>query len=41
MKAYCLNKISPVALAGLNENDTIVDDIVNADSVLVNPYHAF
>lgn len=35
MKAYCLNNISPVALAGLNENDTIVDDIVNADSVLV------
>ena len=35
MKAYCLNNISPVALAGLNENDTIVDDILKADSVLV------
>lgn len=35
MKAYCLNKISPVALKGLKAPDTIVDDINAADSILV------
>ena len=35
MKAYCLNKISPIALDGLKAPDTIVDDINNADSILV------
>ena len=35
MKAYCLNNISPVALAGLKNNDVIVEDIIDADSILV------
>ena len=35
MKAYCLNKISPIALEGLKAPDMVVDDINNADSVLV------
>ena len=35
MKAYCLNKISPIALEGLKGPDTVVDDINNADSILV------
>ena len=35
MKAYCLNKISPIALEGLKVPDMIVDDINNADSILV------
>ena len=35
MKAYCLNNISPVALAGLKNNDVIVEDIIEADSILV------
>ena len=35
MKAYCLNKISPIALKGLKAPDTIVDDISKADSILV------
>ena len=35
MKAYCLNKISPIALKGLKAPDTIVDDIAKADSILV------
>ena len=35
MKAYCLNKISPIALEGLKAPDTVVDDINNADSILV------
>ncbi|MCQ2800833.1 MAG: 3-phosphoglycerate dehydrogenase family protein [Bacilli bacterium] len=35
MKAYCLNKISPVALKGLKAPDIIVDDINAADSILV------
>ena len=35
MKAYCLNKISPIALEGLKAPDMVVDDINNADSILV------
>ena len=35
MKAYCLNKISKIALDDLKAPDTIVDDINNADSILV------
>ena len=35
MKAYCLNKISPLALKGLKAPDMVVDDINNADSILV------
>ena len=35
MKAYCLNNISPVALNGLKNNDVTVDDINQADSILV------
>ena len=35
MKAYCLNKISPIALKDLKAPDTIVDDISKADSILV------
>ena len=35
MKAYCLNKISPIALEGLKAPDTVVDDINSADSILV------
>ena len=41
MKAYCLNKISPIALEGLKAPDTVVDDINAADSILVSsqPMH--
>ena len=35
MKAYCLNKISPIALEGLKAPDMVVDDINAADSILV------
>ena len=35
MKAYCLNEISKIALDELKAPDTIVDDINNADSILV------
>lgn len=35
MKAYCLNKISPIAIEGLKAPDVVVDDINNADSILV------
>ena len=35
MKAYCLNKISPIALKGLKSPDTTVEDINKADSILV------
>ncbi|MBO7573816.1 MAG: 3-phosphoglycerate dehydrogenase [Bacilli bacterium] len=35
MKAYCLNKISPIALKALKAPDTTVDDINAADSILV------
>ena len=35
MKAYCLNKISPIALETLKAPDTIVNDINIADSILV------
>lgn len=35
MKAYCLNKISPVALSGIKAPDQIVEDIEKADSILV------
>lgn len=35
MKAYCLNNISKVALNTLKQPDTIVDDIKDADSILV------
>ena len=35
MKAYCLNNISKVALATLKKPDVIVEDINDADSILV------
>ena len=35
MKAYCLNNISKVALATLSGADKIVEDIKDADSILV------
>ena len=35
MKAYCLNKISPIALEALKAPDIVVDDIKTADSILV------
>ena len=35
MKAYCLNKISKVALATLKSPDKTVEDIKDADSILV------
>ena len=35
MKAYCLNKISPIALDGLKAPDQVVTDINDADSILV------
>ena len=35
MKAYCLNKISPIALEALRAPDTTVSDINAADSILV------
>ena len=35
MKAYCLNNISKVALNTLKQPDIIVDDIKDADSILV------
>ena len=35
MKAYCLNKISPIALESLKAPDMVVDDINKADSILV------
>ena len=35
MKAFCLNNISKVALATLSGNDKIVEDIKDADSILV------
>ena len=35
MKAYCLNNISKVALATLKAPDTIVEDVNDADSILV------
>ena len=35
MKAYCLNKISPIALKGLKSPDTTVENINKADSILV------
>ena len=35
MKAYCLNKISKVALSTLEAPDTTVEDINLADSILV------
>ncbi len=35
MKAFCLNNISKVALATLKAPDTIVDDVKDADSILV------
>ena len=35
MKAYCLNKISPIALEALKAPDTTVSDINAADSILV------
>ena len=38
MKVYCLNNISKVALATLNGNDVVVDDIEKANSVLVRSF---
>ena len=35
MKAYCLNNISKVALAGLKSPDKVVEKIEDADSILV------
>lgn len=35
MKAYCLNKISKVALDTMTGNDVVVEDLKNADSILV------
>ena len=35
MKAYCLNKISKVALATLKAPDKTVDDVNEADAILV------
>ena len=35
MKAFCLNKISKVALATIKSPDEVVSDINNADSILV------
>lgn len=35
MKAYCLNKISPIALETIKVPDLIVNDINGADSILV------
>ena len=35
MKAYCLNKISPIALETLKKPDAVVGDINDADSILV------
>ena len=35
MKAFCLNNISKVALATLKAPDTIVEDVKDADSILV------
>lgn len=35
MRAYCLNKISKVALSSLKEPDIIVEEIKDADSILV------
>ena len=35
MKAYCLNNISKVAIATLKKPDVIVEDIKDADSILV------
>lgn len=35
MRAYCLNKISPIALASLAGGDCVVEDINSADAILV------
>ena len=35
MKVFCLNKISPIALETLKEPDIVVNDINDADSILV------
>ena len=35
MKVYCLNKISPIALESIKAPDSIVNDINDADSILV------
>ena len=35
MKVYCLNKISPIALETIKAPDLIVNDINDADSILV------
>lgn len=35
MKAYCLNNISKVALDTLKKPDAVVEDIKDADSILV------
>ena len=38
MKAYCLNNISKVALATLSKQDKVVNDIKDADSILVRSF---
>lgn len=38
MKAYCLNNISKVALATLSKQDRVVNDIKDADSILVRSF---
>ena len=35
MKAFCLNNISKVALATLKNDDVVVNDVNEADSILV------
>lgn len=35
MKLFCLNKVSPVALQSIKKPDSIVEDIYNADAILV------
>ena len=38
MKAFCLNNISKVALATLKNDDVVVNDVNEADSILVRSF---
>ena len=38
MKVFCLNNISKEALNTINQPDVVVDDINNADSILVRSF---
>lgn len=38
MKVFCLNNISKVALNNINQPDVVVDDLNNADSILVRSF---